>query len=167
MVEYCKEHHYWSCNSKPQHLPGFTVLDCETNPVSRLRPEASIPYLALSYVWGSLASAESFPPLVLDAITVTKRLGYRYLWVDQYCIDQADEKHKMSQISHMDVTYYNADMTIIASASQNQQDGLPGVSCPRNPNPPILMGSLKFTKAFPDPGIEIQKSKWATRGWTF
>lgn len=169
MVQYCKEHHGLSCNSKPQHLPGFTVLDCETNPVSRLRPEASIPYLALSYVWGSLASPESFSPIIMDAITVTKRLGYRYLWVDQYCIDQADEREKMSQISQMDAIYHNADITIIASASQNQQDGLPGVSCPRtrNPDPPILMGNLKFTKAFPDPGIEIRNSKWATRGWTF
>jgi hypothetical protein len=67
-----------------------------------------------SYVWGPKASetshegldpcgAESqlsslIPRTVDDAILLTQHLGWEYLWVDRYCIDQSDNDDKREQI---------------------------------------------------------------------
>lgn len=53
-----------------------------------------------------------------DAITVTQSLGYRYLWIDQHCIDQSDPVQKQYQIANMDKIYANSDLTIIAAAGE-------------------------------------------------
>jgi len=50
----------------------------------RVVPATSDRYVTLSYVWGKDSSSEEMPLVVRDSITVTKKLGYRYLWVDRY-----------------------------------------------------------------------------------
>jgi hypothetical protein len=70
-------------------------------------------YIALSYVWGQVSQGGvpvntelgSLPQTIEDAISVTKSLGKRYLWVDALCIDQRDGEHKMGQIRVMDQIY--------------------------------------------------------------
>jgi hypothetical protein len=42
------------------------------------------------------------PEVAEDAIHVTKELGYRYLWIDRYCIPR-DEKKRHVHIQNMDV----------------------------------------------------------------
>jgi hypothetical protein len=66
-------------------------------------------YVCLSYVWGVASpqgnvpgtGVSGFPQTVCDAISVTRRLGYGYLWVDRYCIDQHDSEYKHSAIRSM------------------------------------------------------------------
>jgi hypothetical protein len=46
-------------------------------------------YAALSYAWGEddkkqSGVSESTAPVINDSIEVTKRLGYKYLWVDRH-----------------------------------------------------------------------------------
>jgi hypothetical protein len=64
------------------------LIDCETRAIVI---GENRPYVALSYVWG-LSSDKSedanrlptnMPNTIQDAMTLTKRLGYRYLWVDR------------------------------------------------------------------------------------
>ena len=40
-------------------------------------------YVALSYVWGRADPKETdpLPQVILDAMAVTKKLGYKFLWV--------------------------------------------------------------------------------------
>ncbi|KAH7109764.1 hypothetical protein EDB81DRAFT_672570, partial [Dactylonectria macrodidyma] len=64
------------------------------------------------------------PGVILDAIEVAKSLGYNYIWIDRYCINQGDSEHVKDQIYKMDRIYRRADLTIIAATRQN---GLPGV----------------------------------------
>ncbi|KAI0107835.1 heterokaryon incompatibility protein-domain-containing protein [Nemania sp. FL0031] len=100
-----------------------------------------IPYVTLSYVWGDVQAPdgnacnmngkklqpENLTAVIKDSITVTRALGYRFLWVDKFCIDQdnPDERHR--QIQQMNAIYQNSDLTIIAAAGKDENYGLSGV----------------------------------------
>lgn len=69
----------------------------------------------------------ALPATILDAITVTNRLGFRYLWVDRYCINQHDKNKAQIQINQMDLIYQKASLTLVAASSKDPPYGLPGV----------------------------------------
>ena len=101
-------------------------------------------YLALSYVWGKHECPgarndnidllktpkglrewnETIPRTVVDAITLTRKLGEQYLWVDLLCIVQDDSSNKHSMISSMDRIFLQASLTIIAVTGENANSGL-------------------------------------------
>ncbi|EGO58568.1 hypothetical protein NEUTE1DRAFT_38422 [Neurospora tetrasperma FGSC 2508] len=83
------------------------------------------------------------PPLIEDTITAVIKLGFRYLWIDRYCIPQGDQEAKHTQIQNMDSIYGSASLTIIAAASNDPSHGLPG-DMPR----------------------QLRESKWNNRAWT-
>jgi len=104
------------CNSNHQHVCGRIRED-------GIRPDRLIdcsrwelctsdePYVCLSYVWGSNLSDQKvagnalpheMPSTISDAMEVTLKLGWRYLWVDRYCINQDDEHEKHNIIRNMD-----------------------------------------------------------------
>ncbi|KAK3955938.1 heterokaryon incompatibility protein-domain-containing protein [Pseudoneurospora amorphoporcata] len=108
-------------------------IDCHTREVVEINTSDSC--LALSYVWGAQSAPVSayakgtrqtlpsnsarllpnaIPKLVEDAMTVVTRLGERYSWVDQYCIDQNNVEEKHAQIENMDSIYEGAFATIVA-----------------------------------------------------
>ena len=96
------------------------VIDVEEMTLKRVGGE-QIRYLALSYVWGKIPSLqlrkhnlsmltnanalrESYGELsnvVKDAMTFTRELWERYLWVDSLCICQDDSTMKEAQIASM------------------------------------------------------------------
>lgn len=76
------------------------------------------PYAALSYCWGRSQpvttntlningmlrgiATSTLPQTILDAITVTRKLGLRYLWADALCIIQDSASEKDEEIAKMD-----------------------------------------------------------------
>ncbi|RDW67716.1 hypothetical protein BP6252_09112 [Coleophoma cylindrospora] len=111
-------------------------------PSLRLRlssPGQRAPYLALSYCWGgpqqltttttTLAAnlnalpGNQLPRTIEDAVTVTRRLGFRYLWVDALCIIQDDEADKLAEIGAMGGVYKNATLTMAAADSPSVKHG--------------------------------------------
>jgi len=105
-------------------------------------PKAS--YITLSYVWaeepspteppvqvGEQIPAESMNQLFLDVSLVSQRLGFRYLWIDRYCVAQHDNKLKHRQIQQMRIVYRNAELCIVALDEDAEHKGLPGISRPR------------------------------------
>lgn len=88
----CMKEHGSVCNQEVPAIEGMRLVDCERLLVIDTEPSRAYAWLALSYVWGGpdLTQLPETPRTITDAITVTKQLGYRYLWVDQYCIDQED-----------------------------------------------------------------------------
>jgi hypothetical protein len=122
------------CNQWNPEVEDMALIDCHT--MTLVKAPESTRWVALSYVWGEThpgSSSESslptsIPKTVEDAITVTKVLGYRYLWVDQYCIYQTNLEKRHSQIRNMHKIYRNADLTIVAVAGEKATHGLPGVS---------------------------------------
>jgi len=67
------------------------------------------------------------PNTIEDAISVTQQLGFRYLWIDRYCINQQDKTHATQQIEQMGSIYRNSEITIIAACGKDPSHGLPGI----------------------------------------
>lgn len=142
-------------------------------------------YVALSYVWGPPSAGSNepetlspecpddtplltdLPAVISDAMNVTIGMGFDYLWVDKFCIDQKDKVAKHGQISQMDSIYHNAELTIIAAAGSDPTYGLPGISSRlREPYPTITVRDIDIISTLRHPHSSIPSSKWATRGWT-
>ncbi|KAK3344718.1 heterokaryon incompatibility protein-domain-containing protein [Neurospora tetraspora] len=196
--ERCDNHHE-TCASgttktgdKQSAGPVVRCIDCHTREVVEIN--TSDRYLALSYVWGAQSAPVSaddigttqtlspksvrllpnaIPKLIEDAMIVVNRLGERYLWVDQYCIDQnnADEKH--AQIENMAFIYEGAYATIVAFSASNSASGLRGVNnLPRKPYPsvpqtkhPCPLSALRPSAI--NSAQLVASSVWMTRGWTY
>ena len=185
-IEYCVRKHGPCSRLEDVDFLDFELIDCITRrivPAERaIRRNQPIPeYVALSYVWGKTTKAppkeqasrkvlptSSLPRVVSDALLFTKGLGFRYLWVDQYCIDQYDEDKKHGQIQRMNVIYRNAVVTLIAAAEDGQDEGPAGINPPRRTgqravvvNNVLLMSPLRPVQDV------VRQSRWATRGWTY
>jgi hypothetical protein len=142
-------------------------------------------YFALSYVWGRgpkefVLTTENFqeycqprglptlPKTVSDAVTLTERMGRRYLWFDSLCIVSNDPKDKASQIPAMTSVYGNAMLTIIAAAGKDANHGLPGVSSFRREYKGADLGQYQIVDShLPCHYRSIYKNTWATRAWTY
>jgi hypothetical protein len=97
------EKHLKTCKpDRKNRVRGLRVIDCQTRLVVGAPPICS--YLALSYVWGHKSPDEEndsdFPLVVEDSISVTKALGFRYLWVDKYvCIIDHESRSLLNRSS--------------------------------------------------------------------
>jgi hypothetical protein len=111
---------------------------------------------------------ETWPKTIEDAVIVVKNLGYRYLWVDRYCIDQANAEEKHAQISIMDQVYSGAVATLVAVTGENADAGLPGVSSiPRDRQPQAKTNVGLLVSTLPHISYYLSRSTWAKRGWTY
>lgn len=187
-LETCTRHHRacrCSINTRLQ-MPRVRLIDCVARKLINVgawplhRPR----FAALSYRWGVTPehkmeqgreshegpedSLSDLPLTIEDAISVTKGLGLRYLWVDQYCIDQNNSEEKQAQIQKMDRIYQCAELAIMAAAGDDCHYGLPGVSkrARQVPDPFILDDTLTFGIC-PAGKAHWQNGAWHQRGWTF
>ncbi len=98
-------------------------------------------YLCLSHCWGSLRPEcittsrtltrnlsgipwDSLSALFQEAIQVTSRLGFEYLWIDSICIIQDSEDDWRQEVAHMADVYANAFLTIAATHAKDGSSGL-------------------------------------------
>ncbi|KAG6361761.1 hypothetical protein INS49_009989 [Diaporthe citri] len=101
--------------------------------------EALPPYVALSYCWGSCPTLKTLstnierfwvgiehrdlPSTFVDAIKVTKLLGFDHIWIDSLCIIQDNATDWEEQSSLMAFVYGNADLVLAASGASSTEDG--------------------------------------------
>ncbi|KAK0653138.1 heterokaryon incompatibility protein-domain-containing protein [Cercophora newfieldiana] len=173
----CIEDHGSDCadDVPTSSIPGMEVIDCEACEV--VQADASMKWVALSYRWGPqpqtgthVYSISQASATVKDAISVTRSLGYRYLWVDKYCINQQDAKLRDIQIGKMDLIYHNAQLVIIAAAGPDEHYGLPGVGSTGRIDQSFIVraGVATLMNTGPDPAHQVEtKSEWWKRAWTF
>ncbi|KAK0709844.1 hypothetical protein B0T26DRAFT_805474 [Lasiosphaeria miniovina] len=45
---------------------------------------------------------------------VTLSLGYRYLWIDMFCVNQNDERDKAQQVGNMDLIYKSPSQPLVS-----------------------------------------------------
>lgn len=63
------------------------------------------------------------PKTFVDAITITRHLGIRYLWIDSLCICQDDSEDWARESSRMCEVYRNAHVVIAANRSIDSEGG--------------------------------------------
>lgn len=166
----------------------FRLIDVKENCIVEV--SKSCTYVALSYVWGdpndrrlllllgnrarllqanSLGTAwSSIPATIRDAITATKKLGQRYLWVDSLCLVQDDPDELRDCVTLMDRIYQEAIFTIVAASGQDAHAGLSGVTpTTRNTQRLVkeIIPGLRMT-TIQDLDSWLRPSKYSQRGWT-
>ena len=93
------------------------------------------PFAALSYCWGkavpitteskTIAARKAglewdcLPPVLQDAMTVTRYLGLQYVWIDALCIIQDSKEDWQIESSRMADIYQGSVVTIAASSSDS------------------------------------------------
>ncbi|KAF5705999.1 hypothetical protein FGLOB1_7672 [Fusarium globosum] len=177
-LEHCQNYHSESCNAKfDKGLLITKMLDVDTRKVVDCPDNCD--YLALSYVWGGVHPADgaleagTLPETIEDAITLTKKLGKRYLWVDALCIDQSPNPtpeqaaSKAKQLQLMHLIYYCATITIFAVAGPRSDYGIPGISKPRVGSTRERINGKELVVVPPQIMSEIKSSVWQTRAWTW
>jgi hypothetical protein len=188
-LDYCRKNHTDSSSvSSQSSLPGPKLIDCQTRLIRNA--SSTDAYTSLSYVWGKAGnigdsgspSGAKFssagtaglilptilPKVIESAITVTKELGMRYLWVDKYCIDQRNEAEKHDQISKMDTIYRRSAATMVAAAGDDENYALPAVGNElRCCQPSIQVGSITLVSTLGHPLHSITAAKWSSRAWTY
>jgi len=163
----CAEHHGTVCTDaiSTASISGMAVIDCDT--VKVVHADSSMRWAVLSYRWGPPLEPDTpihdicyASATVRDAMSITRSLGYRYLWVDKYCINQQNSEECDDQIGKMDLIYRNAEFIIIAAAGPDEHYGLPGVgSTPRvEKNTVVQVGEVTVMSTGPDPAFHV-KSK--------
>jgi hypothetical protein len=97
-------------------------------------------YVALSHCWGKPpwnwstttsnkeTRAQGFlitelPQTFQDAITVTRELGQRYLWIDSLCIIQGENGDWETEAKKMETVFKNAYYTIAATSAEDSNKG--------------------------------------------
>jgi Heterokaryon incompatibility protein (HET) len=112
-------------------------------------------YVALSHCWGksktvvtntcTLSSRKkgiefySLPKTFQDAIIVTRRLGYRYLWIDSLCIVHSDWQREAAMMGDY---YGGAHLTISATSADGDHVGFLNARTLDTSNPVGLMLNL-------------------------
>lgn len=98
------------------------------------------PYIALSHCWGKAEmhskttleklvkyqhsiDFEALPLSFQDAITITRGLGIRFLWIDSLCIVQDDKSDWEREAAKMSSIFRHAFLTITAAAAWDSHGG--------------------------------------------
>ncbi|KAH7112452.1 heterokaryon incompatibility protein-domain-containing protein [Dendryphion nanum] len=145
-------------------------------------------YIALSHCWGPIQKRplmttqsnlpyhltgipwENLPRVFQQAITVTRRLGFQFLWIDSLCIIQDSHEDWLRESKSMGTVYENASLTIAAShASDSSQ------SCFNTRPPPphgiqlpdsvfVTLMETDYTLISPEAGVLASRA-WATQEW--
>ncbi|KUJ17208.1 HET-domain-containing protein [Mollisia scopiformis] len=135
--ETCTTSQHLTCVRQRTTLPCLPtrVIDVgieDANPSLCITEGAPGSWLALSYCWGSSSNfvlnkgsferfkaglpLSEFPQTIRDAITITRALKERFLWVDALCILQDSAEDWQRESGKMAEVYSKASLTIIAAA---------------------------------------------------
>lgn len=147
-LQFCDERHEsLECAHKHNTVLPTRVVDVGDKDSGFLRlyypaQPKKAEYLALSHCWGKLEEKDKFctslknvddlcrgfsmndlPQTFKDAVTVTRELGKRYLWIDSLCIIQDDPNDWAFESKRMEAVFSNAYCTIAASAAADSTVG--------------------------------------------
>lgn len=137
----CLKSHKDSCPSGRSRMPTrvIDVASPSKDPFLLVTDSEFHPWLALSHCWGQtvqfVTTTENIsdmkraiplynmPLTFQDAVTVTRKLGYRYLWIDSLCIIQDSDTDWESEAACMQRYYKDAVMTISTDLAAGDHEG--------------------------------------------
>jgi hypothetical protein len=138
-METCEKEHDKCVNSVPSQLPtrvldldqdklGLSIVLIETRKVTGR-------YMTLSHCWGTVhpltttaatiskrmkgIQISDLPQVFRHAVTFTKGLGVRYLWIDSLCIIQGDPEDWAREVGMMAEIYANSYLNIAAAGAKD------------------------------------------------
>jgi hypothetical protein len=155
------------------------LIDTETQRIVVGSAAQETGYAALSYAWGftpmmtntmarSAAFSDAIDILTLpkthkDAITVTRKLGLRYLWIDALCIIQDDAVKKLHEIEKMHLIYRDCVVNISALDAPHTDAGF------LHPRPlqatAHISDNVHIRQALPSWGEIFRRAPLSQRGW--
>ncbi|OTB05609.1 hypothetical protein M426DRAFT_10357 [Hypoxylon sp. CI-4A] len=142
-------------------------------------------YVALSHCWGKLPENLRFftsrenirhrekgiefcelPRTFQDAVTVTRGIGIRYLWIDSLCIIQQDEEDWKINAGTMEAVFSSSYCTIAASSTNSCIEGFIHDRIDR-PCVRVQKGDKKvyLCKHIDDFHHDVEQAILNTRGW--
>lgn len=196
-IQTCYQNDQKSCCSDAGITPdGLMMIDVDKSCVAGFHAHSEAgqhnrkegAYVALSYCWGKSASLRTpvatlpklrlrgslnsldVPLTIRDAMLLTKKLGFQYLWDDALCIVQDDPVSAQAQIKQMNLVYSQASLTIIAAAGEDSSAGLPGVRPGTRSNRQEIVylpcGPMITVIDGPPNYGRLRQSRWMTWAWT-
>ena len=119
-------------------------------------------YLTLSHCWGATPSdaswkttlgkvkrfstripPEDLPRTFQEAVTITRNLGQRYIWIDSLCIIQDSTEDWEIESAKMAEVYSKSLCTLVAASAHSNG----GCICPRDPNE-VTTATLMLSSQF-------------------
>lgn len=175
-----------------QQKNRFRLIDVSTLMVTPVIQTTLPKYFALSYLWGDsmreyvgqeygegpaktqdipLLDLDHAPTIIYDAVTLVRRLGERYLWVDSICIVQSDPQDKADNIAKMGDIYHYAYATIIGAAG-NSDVGLTRLHGNEQSDDSCATfwsagNSVSLLPVREDLENGLKRTTWNKRGWTY
>lgn len=146
LLDTCLNSHVW-CRESREPIVSFPkrVIDVGTGDNALMRlceldQNEKAKYAALTYCWGGLLSLtttistlelrmtelsmDDMPRTFREAITVTRRLGLRYIWIDALCIIQDSSEDWTSEAGKMASIYAGSAVTISPLNSDSSKAGI-------------------------------------------
>ncbi|KAK8078293.1 hypothetical protein PG996_004463 [Apiospora saccharicola] len=199
----CDKHHAgcypWKTAEELPPMPTRVIdVGAASNDVLRLvetsAKQLKAKYIALSHCWGQLRNEEKFcttnatidsvkrqipfdrlPKSFRDAITVTRKLGVRYLWIDSICIIQGDKADWEAEAQKMGDVFQFAYCTLAASSAESSIKGFTGDptgKMPRTSRKVAALTTPRGSKLYLCRNIDnfqdhVEGSVLAKRGWVF
>ena len=135
------------------------------------------PYVTLSHRWGGpyqeyltnkanikhrqeLLSYDALPRTWQDAVTVTRRLGFEYIWIDSLCIVKDDPQETHDEMKKMEDIYSGAACTIAATVAPTCDHGF----LDRYTDDGFTGRRSSTTRTF---NTEVKLTELNTRGWIY
>lgn len=135
------------CRARWPCLPPKRLIDLGTDDSSGLKlvstssiSSEKIEYTTLSYCWGGSACLKTtkrtlatyqmgIPPSQLpktfsDAVSITRAIGLRYLWIDALCIVQDDQDDWATESSKMSDIFHGSKLSVTANDSRSSTGGV-------------------------------------------
>jgi hypothetical protein len=170
-------------------LKVLRLVDVNRNCVTEFKAasKTTLRYAALSYVQGGVTrpqvNKKDFPKLSKinglnrksplpqthqDTITVVKRLGLQYVWIDKLCLLSDDKSDTDNGMANMDRVYEGAVITIIAADGKTADAGIASIQ------KRVRVADQKVTTVMPNRkwgvvrGVysHIHSNLYMSRGWT-
>ncbi|OAA67661.1 Heterokaryon incompatibility [Cordyceps fumosorosea ARSEF 2679] len=181
-IDYCKENHADERCAVKVASPGkapFKLIDVQSHKVVFIADLGTqdYEYVTLSYALGDSELAPftedaelptTMPTLFQDSLSLTSSLGYRYLWINHYCLPSRENKlERRQQLDFLGEVFARSALTLIVAAGDGIAHGIPGVSVSRDQDQLSLQNEQGlFTTSLLRPDVEVAASRWANNAGT-
>jgi hypothetical protein len=166
----------------PTRLLDLGTKDSPNIHIYETKPTDSLQYIALSHPWGQGTHFCTFrnnldeykkhiifdklPATFQHAVTTTRELGLRYLWIDSICIIQGKDGDFDQEAKRMEDVFSSAYCVIAASSATGQEVGFLN---PRKENDFLAFvkgeQSIYVSRFMDDFNAHVLEGPLSKRGW--